>query len=94
VPFVAYQVVSPPVMQVKNDKGETNYYLIVGPNGERMNEEVRDYVAEPAELEARLVQYDDWIVMYVNKEKMKHISFLNLIGDDMNAITCGKKCLQ
>jgi len=82
----------PPMMKVQNEKGETNYYLIVGPNGEKMNEAVRNFVAEPTQLEARLVQYDDWIVMYINKEKMRRISFLNLIGDDMNAIACGKSC--
>jgi hypothetical protein len=84
-----------PVMRVQNEKGETNYYLIVGPNGEKMNEAVQDFVAEPTELEARLVQYDDWIVMYVkNKEAMRRISYLNLIGDDSQTITCGKHCIN
>jgi len=85
----------PPMMKVQNEKGETNYYLIVGPNGERMNEAVQDFVAEPTQLEAKLVQYDDWIVMYVkDKEAMHRISYLNLIGDDAQTVTCGKKCLQ
>ena len=85
----------PPVMKVQNEKGETNYYLIVGPNGEKINEAVQDFVAEPTQLDARLVQYDDWIVMYVkDKEAMHRISYLNMIGDDVHAITCGKSCLQ
>jgi len=85
----------PPMMKVQNEKGETNYYLIVGPNGERMNEAVQNFVAEPTELEARLVQYDDWIVVYVkDKEAMHRISYLNLIGNDAQTVTCGKKCLQ
>ena len=54
----------PPVLAVRNEKGEANYYLIVGPNGEKMNEQVQDFVAEPVELEARVVRYDDWFVLY------------------------------
>lgn len=84
----------PPVMRVRNAKGETNYYLIVGPNGEKMNEAVQDFVAEPTELQARIVKYDDWIVMYVSKEKMRHISFFSLIGYDTPPATCGKNCLN
>src|SRR6266496_5850 len=79
----------PPVFHVQNVKGENNYYLVVGPNGEKMNEAVQDYVAEPAEIEARLVKYDDWIVMYVNdKQKIKRISYLNLIRDNIATIGC------
>jgi hypothetical protein len=84
----------PPVMLVRNNKGEANYYLIVGPNGEKMNEAVQDFVAEPTELQARVVKYDDWIVMYVSKEKMRHISFFSLIGHDTPPATCGKNCLN
>ncbi len=66
-----------PMMVVKNEKGEANYYLLVGPNGERMNEAVVDYIAEHVEIEARLVQYDDWIIMYIDdKEKIKRYSYL------------------
>ncbi|MES1223461.1 MAG: hypothetical protein ABUT20_48645, partial [Bacteroidota bacterium] len=37
----------PPVLKVADEKGNQNYYLVVGPNGERMNEAVKDFVAEP-----------------------------------------------
>ena len=84
----------PPVMQVRNTKGEVNYYLIVGPNGEKMNEAVQDFVAEPTELQARVVRYDDWIVMYVSKEKMHHIPFFSLIGYDAQPATCGRNCFK
>jgi hypothetical protein len=70
----------PPVMHVQDIAGESNYYIIVGPNGEKMNREVQDYVAEPTEIEARLVQFDDWIIMYVNDaEPVKRISYLSSI---------------
>jgi hypothetical protein len=69
----------PPVLAVKNEKGEANYYLIVGANGEKINEKVQSFVAEPVSIEAKLVQYDDWIVMYVQDEKkIKSISYLQM----------------
>ena len=34
----------PPVLKVTNEEGRQNYYLIVGANGEKMNEAVQDYV--------------------------------------------------
>jgi len=65
----------------------------VGPNGEKMNEAVQDYVAEPTEIEARLVQYDDWIVMYVkNKEPIHRISYLSLTRDDVQVMACSGNC--
>jgi hypothetical protein len=55
----------PPVLHVQNEKGESNYYLLVGPNGEKMNEAVKDFVAEPVKIKARAEQFDDWIILYV-----------------------------
>jgi hypothetical protein len=67
----------PPMLAVKNDQGESNYYLLLGANGEPINQAVQDYVAEPVEFHARLVQYDDWIVAYVaKKEDIKRFSYL------------------
>jgi hypothetical protein len=85
----------PPVFHVKNNKGESNYYLVVGPNGEKMNEKVKDFVAEPAEIEARIVKYDDWIVMYLkDKNSIQRISFLQMISDDVRLIACSANCMK
>jgi hypothetical protein len=85
----------PPVVKVLNEKGEANYYLIVGPNGERMNEAVKDYVAEPVEVEARVVQYDDWIVLYASEmNNIKRISRLSMIKPDAIVASCGNVCIK
>jgi len=85
----------PPVFHVQNENGANNYYLIVGPHGEKMNEAVQDYVAEPTEISARLVKYDDWIVMFVErKESIHRISYLSLIRDDVQVLSCSKSCLK
>jgi hypothetical protein len=66
-----------PMLAVKNEKGEANYFLLASDDGGSINEAVQDYVAEPVEIEARLVQYDDWIVAYVRtKGNIKRYSYL------------------
>jgi hypothetical protein len=78
----------PPVLHVQNEKGESNYYLIVGPNGEKINEAVQDIVAEPVSIEARVVQQDDWIILYTGKEKIKRISYAQLKDPTTKVIAC------
>jgi len=84
----------PPMLVVRNEKDEANYYLIVGANGEKMNETVKDFVAEPVSVEARLVQYDDWIVMYVqDSKKINPISYLQMkYGDNLQL--CAANCMK
>ncbi|HVU94436.1 MAG TPA: hypothetical protein VHE34_04395 [Puia sp.] len=54
----------PPVLVVHNSRGRANYYLLVGPNGERMNTAVQDFVAEPVTISGKRILYDDWIILY------------------------------
>lgn len=81
-----------PLLHVEDGEGASNYYIIVGPNGEKMNEAVQDFVAEPVELKGRLVQYDDWIVMYVNNQNgIERYSYLqDRFGKDV--MSCSGKC--
>src|SRR6187401_310304 len=78
----------PPVLHVQNEKGESNYYLIVGPNGEKINEVVQYIVAEPVSIEARVVQQDDWIILYTGKENIKRISYAQLKYPATKVIAC------
>ena len=84
----------PPVLHVQNEKGESNYYLIVGPNGEKMNEAVQDFVAEPVSIEAKVIQQDDWIILYVGKENIKRISYAQLQNPDSKVIACATNCMK
>lgn len=66
-----------PMLAVKNEKGEANYYLLASSDGEYINTAVQDYVAEPVELNVHLMQYDDWVVAYLNtKHPVKRYSYL------------------
>jgi hypothetical protein len=79
----------PPVLKVQNNKGEENFYFIVGPHGEKMNEAVQDYVAEPVAINARVVKIDDWTVLYVNDNKsINQISRRELLLPNVKAIAC------
>jgi hypothetical protein len=78
----------PPVLHVQNEKGESNYYLIVGPNGEKINEAVQDLVAEAVSIEAKVVQQDDWIILYTGKENIKRISYAQLKDPNVKVIAC------
>ncbi|MEO6452836.1 MAG: hypothetical protein ABIN97_02125 [Ginsengibacter sp.] len=82
----------PPLLHVQNENGSSNYYIIVGTNGEKMNSAVQNFVAEPVKLKGKLVQYDDWIVMYVNAENgMERYSYLREhFGKDV--VACSGKC--
>ena len=79
-----------PVFYVRNDKGETGYYLILDENGKKMNDELKEYVAEPVSLKAKAVQYDDWVVLYVNKNAIKRTGGLSWFKS--NDISCGPSC--
>jgi len=84
----------PPVLKVMNEKGAKNYYCIVGPNGEAMNEAVQDYVAEPVAIEARVVQQDDWIILYVQDKKINRISGISLYKTVNQIASCGTNCVK
>src|SRR6187549_613179 len=78
----------PPVLHLQNERGESNYYLIVGPNGEKINEVLQDIVAEPVSIEAKVVQQDDWVILYTGKESIKRISYAQLKDPAAKVIAC------
>src|SRR4051812_11157351 len=81
----------PPVLKVEDESGKENYYLIVGANGEKMNEAVQDFVASPVELQAKAVQYNDWIVLYTNPNDITHYSYVQEHLANMYA-SCATVC--
>lgn len=83
-----------PVLKVQNEKGAMNYYLLAGTGGVNINEGVKDFVAEPVEIEATAVQQGDWIVLYTNKEKIRRISRIELVYPSMLTISCQPNCIK
>ncbi|QEC68943.1 hypothetical protein FRZ67_17110 [Panacibacter ginsenosidivorans] len=83
----------PPVLKVTNEEGRQNYYLIVGADGEKMNDMVQDYVAAPVTIHANAVEYGDWIVLYVQQNGLQHYSY---IQEHYNSayVACSANCLK
>jgi hypothetical protein len=78
-----------PVFYVRNEKGETDYYLLVGANGEKINDELKDYVGEPVSLAAKAIRYDDWVVLYVNENtKIKRTGGLSWFKTNDATVSC------
>lgn len=63
----------PPVLKVANENGETEYYLLVGPRGEALNDRLRDFVADAVQVCGRIEQEDDWLVLYADPATMRRI---------------------
>lgn len=56
----------PPAFVVKNNKGEAQYMLLVGQNGEPINQQVLTFVGLPVHLKGQLEKMADWYVLKVN----------------------------
>ncbi len=78
-----------PVFWVRNEQGEANYYLILDEDGKRMNDELKNYIAEPVFLDARAMQYDDWVILYTNKKSIKRTGGLSWFKVKDESISCG-----
>ena len=78
-----------PVFFVRNEKGEANYYLILDADGKKMNEKLKDIIAEPVSLRARAVQYDDWVVLYVADKEIKRTGGLSWFKTKDGESYCG-----
>lgn len=57
----------PAVLKVSKKEGN-EYYILYGENGQSVNQEVLDYVAEPVEIKGRFERLDDWFVLYIDPE--------------------------
>ena len=80
-----------PVFGVRNEKGETGYYLVLDAEGKKMNDDLKDHIAEPVSLKAKAVQYDDWTILYVHKESIIRTGGLSWFKPHDETIACGPK---
>lgn len=78
-----------PVFFVRNDKGEANYYLMLNEEGKKMNDQLKDFIADPVSIKARAVRYDDWVVLYVDSKKIKRTGGLSWFKTKDGETWCG-----
>jgi len=83
----------PPVLAITNEKGEKNYVLLVGANGEKLNDKVKDFVAVPSTITGELMQVDNWLVMQVKEMKNDMATFSSDASSQI-ASACEASCCK
>ena len=63
----------PPILVAQTESGESAYYLLVGPDGSPINQEILDYVAEPVEINGSLKQAGDRNVVYLDPADIRRL---------------------
>lgn len=64
----------PPVFKTSAPDGSTRYYLIVGHDGQPVNDEVLPFVADQVSLQGELRQLGDWYILYKNETQPQRLS--------------------
>jgi hypothetical protein len=78
-----------PVFYVRQQNAGPLYYLLLDEKGNKLNDLVKDVVADPVKLTARAVQFDDWIVLYVDTKKgLRRTGGLSWFKEDDELIYC------
>jgi len=61
----------PPMYVIQTKQKTAKYFILKGTNGEDINDEILDYVAEGTALEGRLEKLNEWNILYIDPAKIK-----------------------
>jgi hypothetical protein len=85
----------PPMLLVRGSNGESRYYIISAESTEATGKAVQDFVGEPAMIQGRVIEYDDWTMLYIDaKTAVRAITRRDLTRDGLATVTCAVDCLQ
>lgn len=59
----------PAVLHSKNDFKETDYHIVLGENGEAINQHLLPYVADATCIKGKTATYFDWKIIYTDTDK-------------------------
>ncbi len=59
----------PPVLRVMNTQSTPDYFLVVGPEGKPVNQQLLSLIADQVQICGRLEQKDDWWILYTDPAK-------------------------
>ena len=65
----------PAVLAVENKKGEHYYCLVLGEEGELINNDLLQMIGESVEMKGKLMQMEDWYVLYTQAKTTRQLSF-------------------
>ncbi len=63
----------PPVFVVQTPEKTAEYYILKGVNGNDINEEVLDYVADATSIEGMVTKLNEWNIFYIDPHKIKRL---------------------
>ncbi len=59
----------PPLFRTQTAGGDRQYFFLLGPDGEPVNREVAQYVADDIQFCGRMEVWDDWLVIKMDSDK-------------------------
>ncbi len=63
----------PPVYVVQTKSNTARYFILKGLNGEDINEEVLDFVAQGVIIQGELVKHQEWNILYINPQQIRRL---------------------
>jgi hypothetical protein len=82
----------PPLLRVRDQYGNSSYYIIAGKQGEPINEQLKSFIAEPVSITARVVIQDDWKILLTEPTDIHYISRRELVYSGSETISCTDYC--
>jgi hypothetical protein len=61
----------PPVLRTVSPQNEKEYYILLGENGEKINKEVLDKIAELVEISGKVITINGWNYLYSSANAIK-----------------------
>jgi hypothetical protein len=56
----------PPLLWIRNGAGHEQGYLLVGPSGEHINQQIMKDIGRDVRIKGRLEQADNWLILYID----------------------------
>jgi hypothetical protein len=84
----------PPVLRVRDQYGNSSYYIIAGKDGKPINKQLKSFIGEPVSVAARVVIQDDWKILLTEPANIRYISRRELVYSGSQTISCTDYCKQ
>jgi hypothetical protein len=78
----------PPMLRVRDQDGNSSYYILAGKQGKPINEQLKSFIAEPVSITARVVIQDDWKILLTEPTDIHYISRRELVYSGSETISC------
>lgn len=63
----------PPVFRVKKENAPHEYFVLLGANGEKVNREILQHVAEPVQIKGKRTRQNGWNIIYADPQAILQV---------------------